>query len=181
MRGCARLLGQRGAAGSRFRGDPREAVWLPNEAVAKAWMDYVKTGAVGDGTPPPAPRTSGVTTRDGGTEVTWRAEADFESGIGAFVALRDRRELAKVPQKPVGKFGRPLFQSMTYHDTPDPAAAGNALPGHLGQAGQKHAYAVITVNSVGLRSEPSAESTQVRAYRFDGTIRARSWRTTCCA
>ena len=30
-------------------------MWLPNEAVAKAWMEYVKTGTVADTTPPPAP------------------------------------------------------------------------------------------------------------------------------
>ncbi len=31
-------------------GDLKESVWLPNQAVAKAWMEYVKTGAVGDTT-----------------------------------------------------------------------------------------------------------------------------------
>ena len=24
-----------------------------------------------------------------------------------------------MPEKPVGKFGRPLFQSLSYHDTPE--------------------------------------------------------------
>ena len=51
----APLLGDDGRAGGGFKGNPKEAVWLPNEAVAKAWMEYVKTGAVGDTTPPPAP------------------------------------------------------------------------------------------------------------------------------
>ena len=53
-----------------------------------------------------------------GAEIVWTAEADFESGIGGFIVLRDGQELAKLPKTPVGKFGRPLFQSMTYHDTP---------------------------------------------------------------
>jgi hypothetical protein len=50
-----------------------------------------------------------------GTDVVWSAEADFERGIGAFIILRDGQELAKLPQTPAGRFGRPLFQSMTYH------------------------------------------------------------------
>ena len=43
-------------------------------------------------------------------EIIWAAEADFESGIRVFIVLRDGQELAQVPKKPVGKFGRPLFQ-----------------------------------------------------------------------
>ena len=96
-----------------------ESVWLPNEAVAKAYMEYVKTGAVGDTTPPPAPFNVTATPKgDQGMEVRWSAEADFESGIRQFIILRDGQELAGVPQTPVGKYGCPLFQSMTYHDTP---------------------------------------------------------------
>ncbi len=87
--------------------------------VAKAWMEYVKTGAVSDTTPPPAPFNVKATYQaETGVEITWNAEADLESGIRGFLVLRDGQELAQVPEKPVGKFGRPLFQSMTYHDTP---------------------------------------------------------------
>jgi hypothetical protein len=43
---------------------------------------------------------------------------EFAQAERGFIVLRDGQELAKVPEKPVGKFGRPLFQSMTYHDTP---------------------------------------------------------------
>src|SRR5204863_4635540 len=108
---------QEAVAAADFKGNMKEAVWLPNEAVAKAWMEYVKTGAVSDTTPPPAPHTVKAIPKgakgEGGIEIEWSAEADFESGIGGFIVLRDGQELAKVPQKPVGKFGRPLFQSMT--------------------------------------------------------------------
>ncbi len=142
------------------KGDPKEAVWLPNEAVAKAWMEYVKTGAVGDTTPPPAPFDVKATAKgDRGTEITWSAEADFESGIGQFIVLRDGKELAKVPEKPVGRFGRPLFQGMTYHDTPDQPLREMRYLDASAKAGEKHAYAVITVNSVGLKSAPSAAAT----------------------
>ena len=49
----APLMGKEAVPGAAFKGDLKESVWLPNEAVAKAWMEYVKTGAVSDTTPPP--------------------------------------------------------------------------------------------------------------------------------
>ena len=151
----APLLGTEARPAGEFRGDPKEAVWLPNEAVAKSWMEYVKTGAVGDTTPPPAPTDVRVTRKgDQGVEITWRAEADVESGIGGFVVLRDGQELARLPRTPVGKYGRPLFQSMTYHDTSDQPLPEMRYLDATARPGEKHAYAVLTVNSVGLKSEP---------------------------
>jgi hypothetical protein len=179
----AALMSEQAQPAAAYKGDPRAAVWLPNEAVAKAWMEYVKTGAVSDTTPPPAPFAVKVTDKgDQGTEITWDAEADFESGIRNFIVLRDGQELASVPEKPVGKFGRPLFQSMTYHDTPDQPLPEMRYVDTSAKLGEKHAYSVITVNGVGLKSEPAAAGPQKAAavtlppipkdsaYYFDGTI-----------
>jgi hypothetical protein len=152
-----------------FKGDPNTAVWLPNAAVARAWMEYVKTGAVGDTTPPSAPSNVSVTEKgEQGTEITWDAEADFESGIRAFIIWRDGQEIAQAPEKPVGKFGRPLFQTMTYHDTPDQPMPAMRYLDASARAGEKHSYSVVTVNGVGLKSEPCAS--QPGKYHFDGTI-----------
>ena len=143
---------------AEFKGDPKEAVWLPNETVAKAWMEYVKTGATSDTTPPPAPfNVKASSSGDGGTQITWDAEADFESGINSFIVVRDGQELANVPEKPQGKFGRPLFQSMTYHDTPSHPLPEMRYMDTTSKPGEKHDYQIITVNSVGLRSAPSAQ------------------------
>ena len=96
-----------------------------------------------------------------GTEIVWSAEADFESGIGGFIVLRDGQEMAKVPEKPVGKFGRALFQSMTYHDTPSQPLPQMRYVDTSAKAGEKHGYSIVSVNSVGLKSQPSAaESVQ---------------------
>ena len=78
---------------AQFPGDLKEAAWLPNEAVAKAWMEYVKTGAVGDATPPPAPTdVRAAWNADLGIDVTWNAEADIESGIASFISTSRRAE-----------------------------------------------------------------------------------------
>ena len=125
-------------------------------------MEYVQMGAVSDTTPPPAPFNVRAWPKgakgEAGTEIVWNAEADFESGIGGFVVLRDGRELAKLPKTPVGKFGRPLFQAMTYHDTPAQPLAEMRYLDTSAQAGKHHTYEVITVNSVGLKSGPSVKA-----------------------
>jgi pimeloyl-ACP methyl ester carboxylesterase len=143
---------------AQYRGDLREAVWLPDETSARAWMEYVKTGAVGDSTPPPPPFNVQVTgTSDHKTLITWQAEADFESGIANFIVLRDDREFARVPERPIGRFGRPLFQSMTYHDTPSALPEMRYLDASA-RPGETHTYAIVVVNSVGLRSKSSARA-----------------------
>jgi hypothetical protein len=135
-----------------YSGEPVEAVWLPNEKVAKAWAEYVKTGAVGDNTPPPAPTALKATGSAEGTVLTWECEADFESGLQAFLIQRDGQPLAQVPEKPVGRFGRPLFQGMSYGDTPDPTAPEMRYVDTTAKPGASHRYQVIAVNGVGLKS-----------------------------
>lgn len=151
----ATVLSDEAVPAADYKGNPNEAVWLPNEAVAKAWMEYVKTGAVSDSTPPPAPYDVKETNTDKGNVIVWNADADFESGIRGFIVLRDGDEFARVPENPVGKFGRPLFQSMTYHDTPSQPLAEMTYTDTSVKAGEKHKYTIVTINSVGLQSKPS--------------------------
>src|ERR1700676_3728787 len=105
------LMGDTAQPAAAYQGNPNEAVWLPNEAVAKAWMEYVKTGTVADATPPPAPSRVRVSAKAGeGVEITWEAEADFESGIGGVVILRRGEGRADLPEKkPADLYGRATF------------------------------------------------------------------------
>ncbi len=137
-----------------FSGDASASVWLPDARVAKAWKEYVLTGEVADTTPPDPPSRLRVTgAADGGVELTWKAEADLESGIAAFVIHRDGEEIARLPEKLVGKFGKPLFQTMSYHDTPEAPLPEMRFADPAGSAGD-HQYRVMTVNAAGLTSAP---------------------------
>jgi pimeloyl-ACP methyl ester carboxylesterase len=159
----ATLRGEAATPASEFRGNIKESVWLPNEAVAKAWSEYVKTGAVGDSTPPRAPFNVTVSLEGSrGAEIIWAAEADFESGIGAFRVLRDGEEVAKIPRSPIGKFGRPLFQGMTYHDTPTQPLSEMRYLDTSTNLGEEHVYTVKAINGVGLESAPSPKSTTAK-------------------
>jgi hypothetical protein len=152
-------LGDKAEPAAKYAGKPEEATWLPNERVAKAWAEYVKTGAVVDTTPPPAPTNVKAEAKpDGTVELTWDAEADFESGIRGFIIERDGKEIATLPEKSVGRFGRPLFQTMSYHDTPEKPLPAMRFIDRTTKAGEKHEYRVRTVNGVGLRSEVSKEA-----------------------
>jgi hypothetical protein len=156
----APFLGDTAMPAADFKGNPREAVWLPNAAVAHAWMEYVKNGTVGDSTPPSAPFDVKVVAKPGqGNEITWDAEADFESGIGGFIILRDGMGLARLPTAAPGRvYGRPLFQGLSYHDTPQAPIPEMRYLDTSRHAGEKHTYTVVTLNSAGVPSEPSAEA-----------------------
>lgn len=149
----APLLGQIAQPASEYRGKVEESVWLPDANVARDWSEYVQTGATTDTTAPPSPTAVTATPQDGAVLLTWSAEADFESGLQQFIILRDGKEIGQVPEKPVGKFGRPLFQSMSYHDTPEKPLPKMEFLDKTEGAKAEAKYQVIAVNSVGLRSE----------------------------
>ncbi|MEI6714140.1 MAG: hypothetical protein WCO60_10335 [Verrucomicrobiota bacterium] len=134
--------------------------WLPNEAFAKAWSEYVKTGATSDTTPPPRPFGLKVTTTPDGHTLTWEAEADFESGLAGFIIERDGAEIARIPEKPTSPYGRPLFQVMSYGDTPETKQGPVPQMWFIDKiAGLTHpVYRIKAINSVGLESEAATDS-----------------------
>ena len=68
--------------------------------------------------------------------------------------LRDGKDLAQLPERSVGRFGRPLFQGLSYHDTPDKLLPLQYID-RTAVAGTRYEYRVLTINSVGLRSAPT--------------------------
>jgi acetyl esterase/lipase len=152
---------------AKFVGDPLTAAWLPNAAIARAWMQYVKDTAVTDDTPPPAP----FNLRLRGNELTWEAEADLESGLASFLIERDGQVLARVPEQGKNPFGRPLFQNLQYSDTPTQPLVRMRYTDKMAADGKTHAYRVIAVNTVGAKSTPSTAAvtgsapTEPKVYR----------------
>jgi hypothetical protein len=139
---------------AKFSGEPLKAAWLPNEAIAKSWMQYVKDTLVSDTTAPSAPTNLQVK----GNELKWEAEADLESGLASFIIERDGKFLANLPETGKNPFGRPIFQNLQYSDTPTQPLVPMKYTDTKAEAGKKHTYRVITVNTAGLKSKPSADS-----------------------
>lgn len=161
------LLGSKAVDAAAFRGDVKTASWLPADGsgrLKRAWAAYVKTGTAADKTPPPQP-TYVVRSRakNGDTVITWKAAADFESGVGGFDVLRNGKPYATLPKKPLRRFGRPLFQGLSYHDTPTPPLPKMELTVPAADAKPGDRFAVVARNSLGLKSKPAtAVQTAVR-------------------
>lgn len=137
---------------SKYDGDANNAVWLPNEEIATLWMQYVTDTNVGDMTPPPAP----MNVRVQGDVLRWDATADVESGLSHFIIERNGEAIATVPEKPKNRFGRPLFQNLQYSDTPVQPLQKMEFADKPSPQSREHAYRVIAVNTVGLKSKAVA-------------------------
>ncbi|QDV52394.1 hypothetical protein [Gimesia fumaroli] len=134
-----------------YKGDKATAVWLPNKTVAMAWLDFVKTGATKDTTPPPAPTNVKVDSSTG--KITWTAPTDFESGLHSFIIERNGKQIGQLPEKPTNRFGRPLFQGMSYGDTPVLPLLKFQFVDKTAENGKQYQYRVKAVNTAGLQSK----------------------------
>ncbi len=135
-----------------FSGDLPTAGWIPTKAIADAFVDYVVSGTVADLTSPKAPTVRVLSIMGKKVTLGWDAEADFESGIRSFEIRKNGKRIMTLPEKPVASFGRPLFQGLSYHDTPQALLPKMEYTDSNGEEGDQ--YEVITLNGAGLRSLP---------------------------
>lgn len=153
----APVTGTEAVSSAKFDRDPLKAGWMPNEAIARDWMQYVKDTFITDKTPPPAPTNVHVK----GNELSWDAEADLESGLASFIIERDGKVLTNVPEegKGIGKnpFGRSIFQNLQYSDTPTQPLVPLRFVDSTAEPGKNYTYRVYAVNTVGLKSTASAD------------------------
>ena len=136
---------------AEFKGDKTKAVWLPSKMVARVWLNFVKTGAVDDTTPPPAPTDIKIDQSSG--TISWKAKIDYESGLRAFIIERDGKQIGQLPEKPNNRFGRPLYQGMSYGDTPVLPLIKFEFVDKEAKQGEQYKYRVIAVNTLGLKSQ----------------------------
>jgi hypothetical protein len=154
-------FGDAAVPAAEFKDDPKKAVWLPNAAVARIWTEYVMSGTVADTSTPPAPVNVRVKAdANHGNEVTWDTEVDMVSGLGGFIVLRDGKGIARLPtQSPENVYGRPLFQGLSYHDTPIAPLPQMMHVDTSAEADVKHAYTVTALSGAGVPSVPSSPAT----------------------
>jgi pimeloyl-ACP methyl ester carboxylesterase len=81
-----------------YPGDKLKAAWLPDSLMAIKWREYAITGTIIDRTPPPAPYEVKLMRRHNVTvSVTWKADADIESGISHFNIYKDNQLVGRFP------------------------------------------------------------------------------------
>lgn len=127
---------------------------LPDAEFARAWSEFIEFGYIRDRTAPSPPERVRVErSPTGGMELRWSAVADLESGLGGFEIERNGVVSATLPQKPNSKYGRPLIQGMTYHDTPADPVTEFHWP-ISDEDARSARFRIRSLNTSGLRSRP---------------------------
>lgn len=148
--------GDKAVPAAEYRGDPKQAIWLPNERIATAWMEYVKKATVTtDTTPPPAAFNVKVVAKGKANEITWEAKADVESGLRAFLIQRDSKQIHRIAPQGGDGGAMPCFQGTSFHDTPVQPRAEMRYVDQDAPRGAHHTYEVIAVNGARLQSTPT--------------------------
>ncbi|MBO9593979.1 MAG: alpha/beta hydrolase [Niabella sp.] len=130
-----------------FTGNPLNAAWLPDSITAVKWREYVITGTVTDRTPPPAPYGLQITGQpDGRVVLTWKADADVESGISHFNIYRNHVLVGRLPS--TGTYQ----QFDTNGDNAYPLAVPKMEQVLAAPVSEMGTIAVSTVNLFGLES-----------------------------
>ena len=75
----------------------------------------------------------------------------------------DGKFLVKVPERGKNPFGRPIFQNLQYSDTPTQPLVQMRHTDTKVEPGKKHTYRIIAVNTVKLKSMPSADAVTATA------------------
>ncbi|MDR1156482.1 MAG: Ig-like domain-containing protein [Bacteroidales bacterium] len=137
---------------SEYTGDKSGWCVLPDEATAQLWKEYVMTGTVADKTPPPPPYEMRRERKNATTAVlSWKADADIESGISHFRIYKNGQFAARFPAS--GEYQ----QFDTNGDNTSPI--GSLLKEMKTEisAGENDLLSVSTVNRFGLESASTTD------------------------
>ncbi|WP_162817888.1 alpha/beta hydrolase [Niabella yanshanensis] len=81
-----------------YPGEKLSASWLTDSITAVKWREYIITGTITDRTAPPAPYGLKLLRRHNMTvELSWKADADIESGISHFNIYKDGNLINRFP------------------------------------------------------------------------------------
>ena len=143
---------------AEFEGDPLKMGWLPDQSIAKSWMQFRKDTNVTDTTPPPSP--SRVIAQGG--RLTWTADADLESGIEKFVVMRNGEFLAEVTGGK-NRFGRPLFSKPSVQRYASPTSGKNGV--HRCKFGNRDTARILCHHGKHCGSEVRADESDCRSVK----------------
>jgi hypothetical protein len=83
---------------STYTGSKESLCLLPDSVAAAKWKEYVTTGNVADQSPPPAPYDLQIKwVNKDSVELSWKADADIESGIKNFNIFRNGTYVCRFP------------------------------------------------------------------------------------
>ena len=128
----------------------KDGLWFPNSEFISVWRRYSVDASIDDVTPPPAPTDVRIVVESG--VMAWNCRGDLESGLKEFIIYCDGNEITRTTTAPVIN-SRPVFQGLTYSDTPDFSLPKMEIQIPDYASSSRHEYAISSVNTVGLESE----------------------------
>ena len=78
--------------------DRKAKSWLPDSLTALKYLEFINTGTIKDISAPPSPFSLITNSTGSNLEITWRANADIESGIGYFNFYKNGALIYRFPQ-----------------------------------------------------------------------------------
>ncbi|MDR1865054.1 MAG: hypothetical protein LBR08_05710 [Bacteroidales bacterium] len=133
---------------SACTGDKTALHWLPDQNTAAKWKEYISTGTVTDVTPPEAPYDVKIERKNQTTvTLTWKADADIESGISHFNIRKNNQLIGRFPSS--GKYQ----QFSTNGDDAIPAPAPELRMAISLQTTEQAQLSITAVNHFELESE----------------------------
>jgi pimeloyl-ACP methyl ester carboxylesterase len=131
---------------SGYPGNKQAMSWLPDSVTADKWREYVTTGTIVDKTPPPPPYYAEIKNIDKATiDLSWKANADIESGIKYFNIYKNNQFVQRYPSGD--------FQSFdTNGDNCLPITPQSLTCRISGINRKSDTFAITTVNHFGLES-----------------------------
>jgi len=148
-----------------FSSDKNNLYWLVNENFARQWKAFVTTGNVPDTTAPKAPiEVTAKAELAGRITISWKFEADIQSGIRTFNIYRNDKKIASVPG-----------QGWNRGDEPDPIDCTTTYVDQLNWNNLKRidspvlCYSVTAVNYSDIESrKKSCEVSLINALQTKG-------------
>ncbi len=154
------------ASTKTYPGDPATACFLPDQATARRWQEFMRTGWVTDSTAPEKPpgQLRVVALGPNAVRLHWQAEADLESGIKTFIIYRDGQKIGQFTG-PGDPYTKGSYQYANFGDEPVPEPLHRLSEAwsppvmqfvdYRLRSGQTYRYQVSTVNHGGLESARS--------------------------
>jgi hypothetical protein len=148
---------------SAFTGNKESLCLLPDSIAAARWKEYILTGNVTDRTPPPAPFDLQIKQLADSVELSWKADADIESGIKFFKIYRDGKQVGRLPETGT-------YQTFdTNGDNTIPVSPPDMKYRIAAQNSEKAIFSVSTVNNDGLESAEAQITWQALSHEVAGS------------
>jgi hypothetical protein len=147
------------ARANEYKGTVRDAVWLPDEEVARKWQQYLRTGKpLPTGKPLAPSKVEIVETEPNKILLRWKYTPDLENGLPSFHIYRNNALIG-------------TFQGQKYNSSDAPVPSNIKLEFQSTGERQNSVYIVSAFNTLGETASQPSRSFKKRQFATTKTAR----------